>query len=412
MEVAIKFSHMQLNNGLTIIAEVSPSAASMALGFFTRTGSRDENNDVHGVSHFLEHMMFKGTSRRTAFDVNREFDDMGAAYNAFTSEENTVYYAAVLPEFQARAVDLLADILRPSLRHEDFDLEKNVILEEIALYEDRPDFRLYERLMAEYFSDHPLGRSVLGTPESIKGMRRDAMEAYFRRRYSPTNMIAVATGNVAWDALTEQLDRACGDWTPLDAVRELPPGPNKRIERFVADSKLSRQHIALISPAPSAQSADRYAAQLLACILGDHTGSRLYYALVEPAIAEDASVIYEPMDEVGGMLTFLTADPDQASEALQTTRDVFKQLVDDGLTALELIAAKNKIASGSVLKGELPMGRLTAVGFEWTYRKTYNGLAQQIEEMMAVTADQVLDVARECKLTEASLVTLGPRERV
>src|SRR5271157_5640470 len=126
----MQFHHHVLSNGLNIVGERNPSARSVAIGFFVRTGARDETAEVSGVSHFLEHMLFKGTPRRTALDVNRDFDLIGANYNAFTSEENTVYYCAVLPEYLPQAADILADILRPSLRDEDFDMEKNVILEE------------------------------------------------------------------------------------------------------------------------------------------------------------------------------------------------------------------------------------------------------------------------------------------
>src|SRR5271155_4315444 len=132
------FHSHKLANGLQVIGESSPSARSAALGFFVRTGSRDETPEVSGVSHFLEHMVFKGTPHRTADQVNREFDRIGADYNAFTSEENTVFHAAVLPEYLPRAIDILADILRPSLRAEDFDTEKKVIIEEIGMYDDQP----------------------------------------------------------------------------------------------------------------------------------------------------------------------------------------------------------------------------------------------------------------------------------
>src|SRR5438105_4424540 len=132
------FLQQTLPNGLNVIGEISPSARSVAIGFFVRTGSRDETPAECGVSHFLEHMVFKGTPRRSALDVNRDFDRIGAQYNAFTSEENTVFYAAVLPEYVPQAVDILADILRPSLRTDDFEMEKNVIIEEIRKYEDQP----------------------------------------------------------------------------------------------------------------------------------------------------------------------------------------------------------------------------------------------------------------------------------
>src|SRR5205823_12213907 len=172
-----------LANGLEIIAEPSPSARSVALGFFVRTGARDETAEVSGVSHFLEHMVFKGTPHRTALDVNRDFDRIGAHYNAYTSEENTVFYAAVLPEYLPDAVDILADILRPSLRTEDFDMEKNVIIEEIGMYEDQPVWSAYDNAKREHFADHPLGQSILGTVASIQALKRDQMHEYFERRY-------------------------------------------------------------------------------------------------------------------------------------------------------------------------------------------------------------------------------------
>src|SRR5271166_5071637 len=164
--VAMSFHSHKLPNGLQIIAETSPSARSVALGFFVHTGARDETADVSGVTHFLEHMVFKGTPHRSALDVNRDFDRIGADYNAFTSEENTVFHAAVLPEYLPQAIDILADILRPSLRDEDFDTEKKVIIEEIGMYDDQPTWSAYDNAKRIYFVDHPLGNSILGTKES------------------------------------------------------------------------------------------------------------------------------------------------------------------------------------------------------------------------------------------------------
>src|ERR1700730_5737160 len=188
---SVQFHSHELKNGLQIVGETSPSARSVAIGFFVRTGSRDETPEVSGVSHFLEHMVFKGTPRRTALDVNRDFDRIGAHYNAFTSEENTVFPAAVLPEYLPQAVDILADILRPSLRGNDFDMEKNVIIEEIGMYEDQPIRSAYDHAKRTYFADHPLGNSILGTPESIRALTRDQMHAYFERRYVAPNITAV-----------------------------------------------------------------------------------------------------------------------------------------------------------------------------------------------------------------------------
>src|SRR6266516_1420434 len=146
------FHQHTLPNGLQLIGETSPSAKSVAVGFFVRTGARDEAPDESGVTHFLEHMVFKGTPRRTALDVNRDFDRIGARYNAFTSEENTVLYAAILPEYMPQAVDILADIRRPSLRGDDFDMEKNVIIEEIGMYEAQPMWSAYDHAKRVYFA--------------------------------------------------------------------------------------------------------------------------------------------------------------------------------------------------------------------------------------------------------------------
>src|SRR5215831_15925854 len=177
-EEPVPFQTHRLPNGLQIIGETSPSARSMALGFFVRTGARDESPEVSGVSHFLEHMVFKGTPRRSALDVNRDFDRIGADYNAFTSEENTVFYGSVLPEYLPQAVDILADILRPSLRTDDFDMEKKVIIEEIGMYEDQPMWSAYDHAKRIYFGDHKLGNSILGTPQSITALTRDQMYEY------------------------------------------------------------------------------------------------------------------------------------------------------------------------------------------------------------------------------------------
>ncbi len=407
---AMEFLETKLDNGLNVIAEINPGAASMAVGFFVRTGSRDEPEEAEGVSHFLEHMVFKGTERRSPFDLNREFDELGANYNAFTSEENTVYYGAVLPEFQTRLLDLLSDMLRPSLRSEDFDLEKNVIIDEIALYEDVPKFRVYDKLMGDHFSPHPLGNSILGTKDSIGGMRVTQMRSYFDQRYSPGNITVVGAGNINFGTFTEKVSQMCSHWEQFDVSRETAPAKVAKKTEILKDEKITREHIGLISPAPSRQSPERFAAELLAAMVGDATGSRLFYALVEPAIADEAVMTYAPMDEEGAFITFVSTDPNRATQAVNITRQELEKFVADGPTEAELSAAKNKIASGATLKGELPMGRLTAVGFDWMYRGEYIRLKEQIEMLFSVGGDSVRQIARECDLTQTTVVALGPVE--
>jgi len=404
----MEFKQTQLDNGLTIIAEANESAQSMAAGFFVRTGSRDETAQVAGVSHFLEHMMFKGTDRRSAFDVNREFDELGAHYNAFTSEENTVYYGAVLPEFQARMLDLLGDMLRPALRREDFDLEKNVILDEIARYRDTPSYRVYEKLMTQHFQDHPLANSVLGTPESIRGLKRDDMQAYFDRRYSPGNVTVVGVGKLHWDAFVEKTEGMCSHWKPFEVSREIRPWSGSGTRQTIVDDKVAREHVGIMSPAPCGQDDARFAAQVLATIFGDAAGSRLFYALIEPAIADEAHTSYNLLDGTGTFLTFVSTDPDRAARAVEIAHAELRKFMEEGFVHTELQAAKNKIASAATLKGELPMGRLVAVGFDWIYRREYIPLARQIDTLFAVSADEVMNVARQYDLTATTVLGLGP----
>jgi predicted Zn-dependent peptidase len=180
--MSIRFNQTTLDNGLTIIAEPDDAAHTAAVGFHVKTGARDEPAELMGVSHFLEHMMFKGTARRTAADVNRDFDRIGASYNASTSHEVTTYHAHILPEYMPEAIDLLSDMLRPALRVEDFTTEKQVILEEIGMYADRPFWVVYEQALERFYGLHPLSFRVLGTVESITALTRDQMQNYFSRR--------------------------------------------------------------------------------------------------------------------------------------------------------------------------------------------------------------------------------------
>src|SRR5258708_5246652 len=183
------FHHTVLDNGLQVIAELNDQARSVASGFFVKAGSRDESPEVAGVSHFLEHMVFKGTNNRNALAVNRDFDKVGAKHNAQTSEEDTFYHVTCLPEYLPKAFDVLTDILRPSLREDDFETEKKVIIEEIRMYLDSPMSVAYEAAKAAHFGGHPLGQSILGTVDSITDLPVGKMRDYFARYYSPANIV-------------------------------------------------------------------------------------------------------------------------------------------------------------------------------------------------------------------------------
>ncbi len=406
------FRQTTLKNGLMILAELNGDAASMATGFFVRTGSRDETPEIAGVSHFLEHMMFKGTEKRSAFDINRELDDLGATYNASTSEENTFYYAAVLPEHQDELVDLLCDMLRPKLASEDFDMEKGVIIDEIARYEDLPHFKTFEKTMATYFHGHPLGNNVLGSNESIRGLKIEQMLEYFQQRYSPGNMVLVATGNLDFDRFVEMVTERCEHWQAFDVGRELLPAPGRTDTVVVADPNVVRQHIGVMSPAPSLQDDLRYAAQIAATIIGGGPNSRLFYALVDPAIADMASMAFDGMDGVGGFLSYLSCDPGKGQEVMDIFRAELKKFMDEGPTENEMTATKNQLATSYTLGCEMPMGRLMSLGINWPYIRRYMPIEESIEKLMAVTGEGVLQLVRDNDLLATVTYALGPTEEL
>jgi predicted Zn-dependent peptidase len=410
--------HHQLENGLTLIGEHNPGARSLAMGFFVRTGARDETPEVSGVSHFLEHMMFKGTERRTPEDVNREFDEMGARYNAYTSEENTVYYGNVLPQFQDRLFDLLADMMRPALRDEDFNLEKNVILEEIAMYQDRPQFSVFDLARENYFGAHPLGKSILGSPDSIKALERDQMHAYFTRRYAANNLTLVLTGNYDWDAVVATAQQRCGHWNTAESPRVLEepnPAPKIHIERPKTEEgndKFNRAHIALLAPGFAAQDTRRYAAAVACEALGAGDGSRLYWALVHESLAEAAQIDHDANDGAGAYYGYILADPARAQEALDVFRNEVARACADGLAPAEVERAKRRLASQTVIGAETPMGRLRAVGNDWVYRRETKSSDDSLELLLKVTTEQVNELLSLRPFEEATTVALGPLDEL
>ncbi len=407
------FHRHVLRNGLNVVGETSPSARSVALGFFVRTGARDETPEVSGVTHFLEHMVFKGTPRRTALEVNRDFDQIGAQYNAFTSEENTVFYAAILPEYLPRAVDILADILRPSLRGEDFDMEKNVIIEEIGMYEDQPMWSAYDNAKRVYFADHPLGNSILGTPESIRALTREQMHSYFARRYVAPNITVAAAGNFQWQELTALVEEHCGEWTSSPAPRQgiRDTRGSGQFQTMTRD-KVNQEHVFLISPGPAADSPLRHAADTLAMILGDDSGSRLYWALVDPGLADSADISFHEYEGTGSFYTSFSCEPSLTTKNLAIAQGVLRQVQKEGITAEELLQAKSKILSRVVRGSERPMGRMQALGMTWTYLEAYRSVDDELKAFQAVTRKKIRQVLDRYPLDEATTFALGPLERI
>ncbi len=408
----MEFRKHTLENGLQIVAECNAEAHSTALGFFVRTGARDETDAIAGVSHFLEHMLFKGTPGREADDVNREFDEMGAHYNACTSEENTVYYAAVLPEHQDAALELLGDIMRPSLRKHDFNIEKQVIIEEIRMYDDQPPFGADDKVRSAHFGAHPLGRSTLGTVESIANLSVEQMRGYFRRRYSPGNIALVACGRVDFDALLARTRQSCGHWEPSEAGRTAEmPVPREGFQT-IRKEIATQQYVLSLSAGPPAEDHDRHAAKLLAMVLGDDSGSRLYWELVDPGLAEHANLSHLEYENAGAMMTYLSCDPQHTAENLQRVLDVYRGAEADGVTPAELDQAKSKLRSRIVLSGERPRGRLFSVGSDWIHRREYRSVRDELDAVAAVTVEDVAAVLSKHPLSRGTTVTIGPLAKV
>jgi len=404
----MEFLQAKLANGLEIVAECNDEAHTTALGYFVQTGARDETDDVSGVSHFLEHMVFKGTATRSAEDVNREFDEMGAHYNAFTSEESTVYYAALLPEFQSRAVELLGDILRPALRSEDFNTEKQVILEEIKMYEDQPPFGADDKCRAAHFAGHPLGKSVLGTVDSVGSLPVEKMRQYFAHRYSPQNIVLAAAGRIDFEALTATAQQVCGGWERFEAPRDVKPVASRSGFDLIHKPTATQQYLLQMCDGPSATDDDRFAAKLLTTMLGDDSGSRLYWELVDPGLVESCSLHHYEFVGAGAFLTYMCCDPENAAENLRVLLDVYRKAEAGGFTAAELSQAKSKISSRVVLGSERPRGRLFSVGTNWTHRGAYRSVKDDLDSVDGVTLDDVAAVLAKYPLTKCTSVAVGP----
>ncbi len=398
-----------LPNGLRIVGETIPSARAVALGFWVRTGARDETPEVSGVTHFLEHMIFKGSERRDCFTVNRDLDRIGASPNAFTSEENTVFHASVLPEYLPAAVDILADILRPSLRDTDFDMEKGVIIEEIGKYEDQPGYVAYEQARTLFYGGHRLGNSVLGTADSIRALKRDQMHDYFRRRYVAPNITVAAAGAYEWSHLVDLVEKQCGNWEGGPIGRE-GIGEIEARESFkvVVKEKVAQEHVFLIAPGPSAESKFRHAAGVLLTVLGDDSGSRLYWELVDPGHVESAGSGLDASEGAGAYFTSFSSEPERAEQNLAVVRRVLEEVQRDGITAEELQQAKTKIQSHLVRASERSHRRMLDLGAAWTYLGRYRSIDDELNDYDAVTLGSVREVLDRYPLTQVATLALGP----
>lgn len=388
------FSDTTLDNGLQIVAEHADSAVTAAIGFFVKTGARDETSSLMGMSHFLEHMVFKGTSTRSAEEVDLAFDSLGAEHNAFTSGEMTAFWGAGLPEVFENLHDVLADILKPALRQVDFDNEKKVILEEIAMYEDQPFWVLYENAMEHYYGEHPLGHRVLGTNQTIHDMQRDSLETYFNQRYSADNMIVALAGNVDFEAMVERIQSNCGSWERTGAVRDYTPFDRCGGEFQQKIESLNQHYLMMVMPSPSFQDERKYASAALASILGGGDGSRLHWALVDSGLAEAASASADASDMYGEQLAWAVCDKSNADQVAEIMRNEMAGVLSS-LTEDDLARVVAKAGTGAAIGSERPAGRMQRLGSMMTTSSTYISLDEELSHIESLTIKDLVEVADE-----------------
>lgn len=402
----MQYLRQQLENGLTVIAECNDLAHFQSLGFFVRTGARDEAPEEGGVSHFLEHMVFKGTGRHSADEVNTLLDDMGSSSNARTSEESTIYHASVLPEFQTPMLELLADLMRPSLRDADFEMEKKVIVEEILMYDDQPPWGGYEQLMQTYFGEHRLGQSVLGTVATVSALTPGRMRGYHARRYSPANLAVVAAGKVDFGLLVRDAERFCGTWEGEDTGRNIaPPQPHfgfTKIHR--PDAHL--EYLLHLAPGPSVDAPDRYAARLLGVILGDTSGSRVFWELLDSGLAESAGIGGHEYLGTGLLMSYFCCLPEKA----QTNADILQRILQEapkGVSEKELHLARQKVAAQILLASERTEARMFSVGGQWLNGHPFRTPAEVAGAYRQVTLDEVNAAADNWKMNRGCTLAIG-----
>jgi predicted Zn-dependent peptidase len=405
------FHTHRLDNGLQIVAQPMPDFESVAVSYFVRTGSRDEPDpSIAGVSHFLEHMVFKGTRTLDWQQITLEFNKIGAELNAFTSHEATVYYARVLGEYLERAVELLSDMMYPRLAESDFETEKEVIVNEIARSEDQPYNLAYRRMIQTYFGSHPLGHDVLGTRESIRDMHVEQMRDYWQRRYAANNLILSIAGNFAWDHIVRLAEDYCSNWRTGDAGRNVEHyEPAQPINQVTVDEKLKQQIIIIAMPSIGLQDPDYYAAMLGGSIFGDSDGSRLYWNIYQKGLAESASVGIWALEGTGMMIMDANTTPEQAPRVLKLLRAELDSLLDDGVYEDELRRAKDKWISSMVLSSESTFSRMRALASDWVTEGRLISIDEEVERVEKVTTGDVMRALRRFPLRDKQVLTaLGP----
>ncbi|HEY2765450.1 MAG TPA: pitrilysin family protein [Pseudonocardiaceae bacterium] len=403
-----------LPSGLRVLTEELPGTRSAAVGMWVGVGSRDEPVQVAGAAHYLEHLLFKGTTRRTAAGIAEEVDAVGGELNAFTAKEHTCYYAHVLDVDLDLAVDLVCDVLGDALLDPaDVDLERGVVLEEIAMRDDDPEDLLHDEFCAALLGSHPLGRSVLGTEASIAGMSRDALYRFYRRRYTPERMVLTVTGNVTHGAVLAAVRRSFGHRLTGSAEPVPPRRGRARItgrRALVVRTDSSEQaHLMLGVRATDRHDERRSVLGVLNAALGGGMSSRLFQQIREQrGLAYSVYSSTTCYADTGSLSIYAGCSPERLGEVATVIGEVLTSIARDGISDAELARGKGQLRGGLVLGLEDPASRMTRIGKAELNHGEHCTVEEALEQIDEVTVDQVGALARELLRRPITATVVGP----
>jgi predicted Zn-dependent peptidase len=386
----------ELDGGLRVVTEAVPSVRSVAFGLWVRTGSRDETPEQAGVSHFLEHLLFKGTERHSAIEISELFDGMGAAVNAATSKESTHLHARLLDEHLPEALDLASEMfLSPALPPDEIDSEREVVLEEIAMYEDEPQDRVHDVLAEAMFGEHPLGRRVLGTADVIGSIPVGEIAAYHRARYAAPAIVLAAAGHLEHERIVGLAREH------LNPPAEASQSPNGAGEpegvRFRFYPKETEQyHVCFGGPGIARNDERRFALSVLDSAFGGSVSSRLFTEVREKrGLAYSVGSYTEQFVDRGAVALYVGTREDNVSEACEIIGRELVRLRDGGLNGEELRRAKEHIKGRMVLSLESTSARASRIARGILFDVPLMSLDEMLERIESVTADEVAELAGE-----------------
>jgi predicted Zn-dependent peptidase len=386
-----------LDSGVRVVTEHVPAVRSVALGFWIRTGSRDETESQAGISHFLEHLLFKGTERFSSREIDEAFDAMGAEVNAGTGKETTSVYSRFLDHHLERAFDLLQDmVLRPA--YPDIDSERQVVIEEIAMYEDEPSDKVHDVLAGAVFGDHPLGRPIIGRAEVISSVPVPDIASYHDSHYTPPNVVVAAAGNVEHGRISELVAGALDGSRPSGNGRLDPePAPGDAGPRVSFHQKETEQyHVCLGGRGLPRGDERRFGLRVLDTILGGSTSSRLFQEVREKrGLAYAVYSFTSQYLDSGQVGLYVGTRPDRVSEALEAIGGELGRLQEEDLPSDELERAKENVKGRTTLAMESTLARMNRIGSSVLTGVPLLGLDEVLEAIDAVTADDVVTLSRQ-----------------